>query len=211
MRSHDGGYEAIISDAYMSESDQGVVPPVAELGQRYRRYQLRVADGKLAVESLGSMGATDATGAIRISGSLWGDTVQNRLLLAEEDRIDGTRIKVYDMAGNYTGNDLGAGLFKAQAKGISMWDCADGSGYWIATDQFKDRSLFHLFDRQTLEHRGSFAGKTTANTDGVWLHQAATKAFPNGVFYAVHDDQSVAAFDWNKIAAATGVRATCTQ
>ncbi|MGQ0801381.1 MAG: phytase [Pseudomarimonas sp.] len=211
VRSHDGGYEAIISDAYMSQTDEDVVPPVAELGERYRRYQLRVTDGKLAVESLGSMGATDAAGAIRISESLWGDAVQNRLLLAEEDQVDGTRIKIYDLAGKYTGQDLGAGLFKAQAEGIALWDCADGSGYWIATDQFKDRSLFHLFDRQTLEHRGSFTGKTTANTDGVWLHQAPTKAFPNGVFYAVHDDQAVAAFDWTKIAEATGVRATCTQ
>jgi len=211
VRSHDGGYEAIISDAYMSDTDEDVVPPLTELGQRYRRYQLRINEGKLTVEALGSMGATDAAGAIRIAESLWGDVVQNRLLLAEEDQRDGTRIKVYDMAGAYSGQDLGAGLFKAQAEGIAMWDCADGSGYWIATDQFKDRSLFHLFDRQTLEHRGSFSGKTTANTDGVWLHQAPTKSFPNGVFYAVHDDQAVAAFDWKKIAEATGVRATCTQ
>lgn len=211
VRSFDGGYEAIISDAYMSKDAEDVVPPVAELGQRFRRYQLRVTDGKLSAQLLGSMGATDAAGAIRIAESLWGDVVQNRLLLAEEDQRDGTRIKVYDMAGAYSGQDLGAGLFKAQAEGIAMWDCPDGSGYWIATDQFKDRSLFHLFDRQTLEHRGSFSGKTTANTDGVWLHQAPTKSFPNGVFYAVHDDQAVAAFDWNKIAEATGVRATCTQ
>jgi 3-phytase len=40
------------------------------------------------------------------------------------------------------------------------------------------------------------------NTDGVWLHQEPTPRFPQGVFYAVHDDMGVGAFDWRDIAAA---------
>ena len=99
--------------------------------------------------------------------------------------------------------------FKAQAEGLALWACADGSGYWIATDQFKDRSLFHVFDRQDLAYRGAFAGEKTANTDGVWLHQAATARFPAGVFYAVHDDMGVAAFDWRDVAKALDLRADC--
>jgi 3-phytase len=209
VRSHLGGYEVIVSDAYMSAADEDQVPALSELGQRFRRFQISVVEGALQAEETGTLGAIDAAGAIRIAESLWGDYVQNRLLLAEEDQSTGTRIKVYDMAGNYTGEDLGADLFKAQAEGIALYDCADGSGYWVATDQFKDRSLFHVFDRQSLEHRGSFAGATTANTDGIWLHQAPGKVFPDGVLYAVHDDQAVAAFDWRAIAAAIGVRASC--
>ena len=106
------------------------------------------------------------------------------------------------MDGRYRGRDIGASLFKAQAEGMALFTCADGSGYWIATDQFKDRSLFHVFDRVTLAHRGAFAGKRTANTDGVWLDQSADARFPQGVFYAVDDDQAVAAFDWRDIAKA---------
>jgi 3-phytase len=61
----------------------------------------------------------------------------------------------------------------------------------------------------TLHHLGAFAGETVANTDGIWLHQAGTRRFPQGVFYAVHDDQGVGAFDWREVAAALKLRATC--
>jgi 3-phytase len=77
------------------------------------------------------------------------------------------------------------------------------------TDQFKDRSLFNVFDRQSLRYLGAFAGTQVGNTDGVWLHQAATTRFPQGVFYAVHDDMAVGAFDWRDIAKTLGLRATC--
>ena len=90
-----------------------------------------------------------------------------------------------------------------------MWQCADGSGYWITTDQFMDRSVFHLYDRVSLTHLGAFAGNTVANTDGVWLNQSATTRFPNGVFYAVHDDQGLGAFDWRDIAQALNLRSDC--
>ena len=85
---------------------------------------------------------------------------------------------------------------------MALAQCADGTGYWIATDQFKDRSVFHVFDRKTLAHKGAFAGNRTANTDGVWLDQSADARFPQGAFYAVDDDQAVAAFDWRDIAKA---------
>ena len=95
------------------------------------------------------------------------------------------------------------------AEGMALAQCADGTGYWIATDQFKDRSLFHVFDRQDLAYRGAFAGEKTANTDGVWLHQAGTARFPAGVFYAVHDDMGVAAFDWRDVAKALELPENC--
>ncbi len=204
------GIEVIVSDGYMSADNADVVPTNLELGERFRRFKVKAGVDSLTVEARGAFGAVDDAGAIRIAESIAGDVAQKRLLLAEEDQASGTRIKVYDINGQYTGQDVGAGVFKAQAEGISLYECADGSGYWIAADQFKDRTLFHVFDRKTLALKGSFAGNTTANTDGIWLHQAATSAFPNGALYAVHDDQAVAAFDWRGIAEAIGVRASCT-
>lgn len=203
LRRNDEGYEVLVSDAFMDPADEDTVPPVEQLDRRFQRYHFAVEQDTLRARHLGSFGATDAAGAIRIPESLWGDEGNDRLLIAEEDEADGTRIKQYRLSDYaYAGADLGAGLFRAQAEGIALYACGDGSGWWVATDQFKDRSLFHVFDRASLAHLGSFAGRTVANTDGVWLDQGASARFPQGVFYAVHDDQGVGAFDWRDIAAA---------
>ncbi|MBI2397478.1 MAG: phytase [Xanthomonadales bacterium] len=206
-------WELTVTDAYMAGKRANgfdIPPPLPELDRRMQRWKLSMHDGRLAVTHVGAFGDTSAAGAIRIPESIWGDVAHDRLLIAEEDTATGTAVREYDLAGNYRGRTLGLGSFKAQAEGIALWQCADGSGYWIATDQFPDRSLFHVYDRVSLQHLGAFAGTTVANTDGVWLHQSATARFPNGVFYAVHDDQGVGAFDWRDIAKALALRTNCT-
>jgi 3-phytase len=211
--------EVIVSDSYMdpdpADPEALVPPPPGRLGERFERFLLQPVATPGAAASLGArrvaaFGDTGASGAVRIPESLWGDPYHDRLLVAEEDTATGTRLRDYLLgAGRYAGRDVGAAQFKAQAEGIALWACADGSGYWIGTDQFKDRSLFHVFDRISLAHLGAFAGRVTANTDGVWLQQGGTAAFPDGVFLAVHDDQAVAAFDWREIARALGLRERC--
>ncbi|MCH6483997.1 phytase [Pseudoxanthomonas sp. LH2527] len=202
VRPQKDAYEVIVSDNYMSPQNEDVPPPLAELGQRFKRYHLQRADGGWKATSAGTFGDTGEAGAIRIAESVFGDAANDRLLLAEEDVAVGTRLREYGLDGTYRGRDIGAGLFKAQAEGMALAQCAAGSGYWIATDQFKDRSVFHVFDRLTLDYKGAFAGNRTANTDGVWLDQSADARFPQGAFYAVDDDQAVAAFDWRDIAKA---------
>lgn len=210
VRPQQDGYEVIVSDNYMSPQDPDRPPPLAELGQRFRRYQLRRGAGGWEAKLVGSFGETTEAGAIRIAESVFGDPDNDRLLLAEEDVASGTRLREYGLDGRYRGRDIGADLFKAQAEGMALAKCADGGGFWIATDQFKDRSVFHVFDRATLAYRGAFTGNKTANTDGVWLDQGADARFPQGVFYAVDDDQAVAAFDWRDIARALKLPA-CTR
>ena len=210
--SGNGAVEVLVSDAYMAGEDANgdeIPPPLAELNARYKRYQVQLGGGALDTKFLGAFGDTSEAGAIRVPESLWGDVAHDRLLIAEEDLKTGTAVREYNLAGHYRGRTLGLGLFKAQAEGIALWTCPDGSGYWIATDQFKDRSLFHVFDRQTLAHLGAFSGETVGNTDGVWLQQGATQRFPAGVFYAVHDDMGVGAFDWRDIAKALSLRERC--
>ena len=207
----EGRVEVLVSDAYMAGEDANgdeIPPPLAQLNQRYKGYEVS-GTGAFTARYVGAFGDTTAEGAIRVPESLWGDVAHNRLLIAEEDLKTGTAVREYDLAGKYRGRTLGLGLFKAQAEGIALWTCPDGSGYWLATDQFKDRSLFHVFDRKTLEHLGAFAGETVGNTDGVWLQQSATRRFPAGVFYAVHDDMGVGAFDWRDIAKALSLRESC--
>jgi 3-phytase len=207
-----GAVEVLVSDAYMAGEDANgdeIPPPLAELNARYKRYQVQLRGAALDPRYLGAFGDTSEAGAIRVPESLWGDVAHDRLLIAEEDLKTGTAVREYDLAGRYRGRTLGLGLFKAQAEGIALWTCPDGSGYWLATDQFKDRSLFHVFDRKTLAHLGAFSGETVGNTDGVWLQQGATQRFPAGVFYAVHDDMGVGAFDWRDIARALSLRERC--
>ncbi len=208
----DGAYEVFVTDAYMAGEDaagEEIVPPLAQLDHRVRRYRVSIANGKLQAQPGAAFGDTTQAGAIRIPESIWGDPANDRLLIAEEDLAAGTALRDYAIDGRFRGRTVGLGLFEAQAEGIALWQCADGSGYWIATDQFKDRSLFHVFDRRTLAHAGAFAGQLVGNTDGVWLHQAPTARFPAGVFYAVHDDQAVGAFDWRDVAKALALPETC--
>jgi len=202
VRPLDGGYEVIVSDNYMSPGNKDVPPPLADLGARFKRFRVARHAGHWEAEARGSFGDTTAQGAVRIAESVFGDVANERLMIAEEDVAVGTQLREYGLDGRYRGRNVGAGLFQAQAEGMALLQCADGSGYWIATDQFKDRSLFHVFDRRTLKHVGAFSGRITANTDGVWLDARGDARFPKGVFYALHDDQAVAAFDWRDIAKA---------
>ncbi len=200
-------FELIVSDAYMGESDE--VPVLNELASRMKRYQISIENNELSANLMQTFGATTENGAIRIPESIWGDEVNNRLLIAEENVATGTGLRVYDLAGNFLEQNLGVGKFAAQAEGIALWGCNDGSGYWITTDQFKDRTAHYIWDRQSLNYLGAFAGKVTANTDGVALRQSSSPRFPDGVFFAVHDDQAVSAYDWRDIANALRLRPRC--
>ncbi len=204
--------EVIVTDAYMAgEHPNGDdrPPPLADLGQRMQRFRLAITGRQIDVTYDGAFGDTSERGAIRIPESIMGDVAHDRLLISEEDTRTGTAIREYDLAGKFRGRTIGLGTFEAQAEGIALWQCPDGSGYWLTTDQFKDRSVFHVYDRVSLEHLGAFVGNTVANTDGNWLHQAATTRFPAGVFYAVHDDKAVGAFDWRDIARSLKLRQSC--
>lgn len=204
-----GELEMLVTDSFMADYRTETVPPLEELDQRVKRYRLRLADGGLAAELAGHFGDTTEAGALRMVESIAGDPAHDRLLIAEEDLRVGTTLRVYNMAGEYTRRSLPRERFKAQAEGVALWACADGSGYWITTDQNSDLTVFHVFDRRELGYLGSFTGEVVALTDGIWLQQAGTARFPDGVLYAAHDDRAVGAFDWRDIARALELRATC--
>lgn len=201
-------YRLFVTDAY--EMPDESVPPAAELDERVKVYRLAVErddDGRpVRIEAAfeKSFGETTSPGALRVVESLFGDPAHGRLLIAEEDEspVTGLVIKVYNLDGHFTGRMVGKGTFEAQAEGIALYACNDGSGYWVSTDQAEDRTVYHVFDRETLSHAGAFTGETTANTDGIWLAQSGVPGFESGAFFAVHDDQAVSAFDWAEVIAA---------
>lgn len=202
--------ELFVTDSFMADYRTELVPPLDQLDERVKRYEIRLDARPTIVARLTQrFGDTTEAGALRMVESIAGDVVHDRLLIAEEDLRAGTTLRLYRMDGTYTGQDLPPRHFRAQAEGVALWACADGSGVWITTDQSSDRTVFHLFDRQDLRFLGSFAGDHVALTDGIWLHASGTPRFPAGVLYAAHDDRGVGAFDWRDIAAALDLRISC--
>jgi 3-phytase len=133
----------------------------------------------------------------------------NRRLLIAEELETGSHIKVYTPEGKFTRQIIGEGLFPHQAEGIILYACGDTAGCGLTTDQDLTMNTFHVFDRATLRHVGSFRGDSTLNTDGIALTQRGFGSFPSGAFYAVHNDGNVAAFSWAAIAAALSLRKDC--
>lgn len=206
----DDGYEVYVTDAYMAGEDaqgEDILPPLAELDRRVWRYAARPDGDGLNASLVGQFGDTGEAGALRVVESIWGDPANDRLLIAEEDESYANELKVYGLEGEFSGRTIGRDVFKAQAEGIMLKACTDDSGWWLTTEQGKGRTVFHLFDRNTLEHAGAVSGRTVANTDGIWLHDAPSARFPDGALYAVHDDQGMVAFDWRDIAGALSLPA----
>ncbi|NZA28300.1 phytase [Luteimonas sp. SJ-92] len=201
---------AYVTDSFMYGERHDVVPPLAELDQRVRRYRLRPdAAGTFRAEYLGSFGDTSERGALRMVESIAGDPLHDRLLVADEDRRNVSTLREYTLDGRYTGVDLPDDSFVGEAEGVALWSCGAESGYWVAVDQLTPLTTFHVYARADLAPRGSFSGRITANTDGVALHAAATPRFPAGALYAVHDDRAVTAFDLRDVARALQLDPDC--
>jgi 3-phytase len=206
-----GELEVYVTDSFMYGKHYDVVPPYAELDQRVRRYRVQFdQDGKLMANYGGAFGDTREQYALRMVESIAGDPPNDRMLIADEDTRHLSTLREYSFSGKFTGRSLPQDRFGAEAEGVALWTCPDGSGYWIAVDQLAPLTIFHLFDRKTLAPVGSFTGKVTSHTDGVALH-GRTRRFPGGVLYAVHDDKALAAFDLRDVARTLRIAPTCLQ
>lgn len=205
-----GELDAYITDNFMYGDKFERVPPLAELNQRVRRYRLRFDENDgMASEYLGAFGDTSEDAALRVVESIAGDSAGDHLLIADEDLSHLSTLREYTLDGHPTGRRLPDHSFEAQAEGVALWSCPGGGGYWIAVDQLMPRTVFHVFDRDTLKPQGSFSGEVTAHTDGIALHAAGTKNFPTGALYAVHDDRSVSGFDLGDIVRALQLQPGC--
>ncbi|HEX5831120.1 MAG TPA: phytase [Gemmatimonadaceae bacterium] len=201
-----GRYMVYVTDNY--ERPDESVPPDRELGERVKQFRLSLTDGRLSATHVRSFGDTAGAGVLRVVESIAADAANDRLLIAEETETD-SYIKVYDLAGRFTGQVFGRGHFPRQAEGIALYACGDRDGYWIATDQGDDTNTYHVFDRMSFEHLAAFTGEATRRTDGVVLTQVGFGAFPAGAFYASHLDGGIGALSWAAIARAIGLRDDC--
>ncbi|MCF7222524.1 phytase [Marilutibacter chinensis] len=208
-----GEYDAYVTDSFMYGEKYDQVPAWDELSERVRRFAIRFdpATGALDARFAGSFGDTSPESALRMVESIAGDPANDRLLIADEDRRHVSTLRDYTLDGRFTGRSLPDASFGAEAEGVALWSCRGGDGYWVAVDQLAPLTVFHLFDRRTLEHRGSFKGETTSYTDGIALHPAATRAFTGGALFAVHDDRAVTAFDLREVARVLHLSRNCTE
>jgi 3-phytase len=200
-----GVYSTYITDNYELMAD--VVPPDSLLDERVRHYRVTVTERSVDAELVGAFGDTEGDGVLRVVESIAADRVHERLLVAEEQE-GASMIKAYTLEGRFRDEVIPEQFFPHQAEGIVLYACGD-DGYWVATDQGEEVNTFHVFDRVTLDHLGSFRGRRVLNTDGVALTQVAFPGFPAGAFFAVHDDGSVAAFNWEEVARPLGLRSDC--
>lgn len=206
----EGAYRVFVTDSYQ---DPGiVVPDEARLDRRVREFRLALAADGIEVRLVNTFGPTEAPGALRIVESIWGDEANGHLLVAEEDlsrRGSEVGLKVFGLGGRFLDRVVGVDAFRGQPEGIALWQCEDGSGYWLASDQSNEAQRFLAFDRQDFGFIGAFGSTEVWNSDGIWLHQDAIAGFPQGVLYVMHDDMAIAAFDWAAIAAALGLAERC--
>lgn len=199
----DGGYRLFVTDAYET-ADEGI-PPAGQLDRRVHQFRFRVEDGAVVATHERHFGDTEGAGVLYEVESLFGDTESGRLLVADESERQ-SNIKVYDFGGRFTGRLVGDGVFDYEPEGIALYACADGTGYWFTVDQDERVNRFHVFERDSLQLVGSFKGKKTLNTDGIWLSRQAMDGYPQGAFFAVHDDGNAAAFSLAEILEAISLR-----
>jgi 3-phytase len=203
----DGTLQVYVTDDYGNEEDlPSGQDPTGDFTRRVKRFALGVEDGTLEVRFLGAFGEATGPGALLVVESIQVDEAQDLLLVADEHRFE---LEAYRLDGTYQGRTLAAGSYRfGDPEGIMLYRCG-GEGYWILTDQGETRTVFHLLDRNTFEPLGSFSGKVTANTDGIWLEQRAMPGLGSGALFALHDDGGLAAFAWDEVAAALGLETGC--
>ncbi len=197
LKSSDGSYNLYVTDNYETATEE--IPADSLLGKRVHHYQFSVLNDKVEWKLVRTFGATEGEGILKTVESLVADPFYNTLLISDETETE-KNIKVYSLDGVFTGSLVGDGLFKYEPEGIALYQSSDSTGYWICTDQSHTENLFHVFDRKTLTHLGTFMGEGTKNTDGVALSQYAFGDFSQGAFYPVHDDGNVSAISWKTIA-----------
>lgn len=208
-KTDDGRYDLYITDNF-NPALEGY-PPEEELDERIHHYRFSIdAEDNLNYETVRLFGDIYGEGILHKVESLYMDRLYDRLLIADE-AYSQRSVKIYDLDGNYTGEKIPNTFFTSEPEGIALYECNDGSGYWIITDQHRTaENKFQVFDRETLDYIGGFRGEITRNTDGIWLTQKAFGDFEMGAFYPVHDDGSITAISWADIAGTLGLERDCT-
>lgn len=177
---------------YVTDTD---VPPE----ETVRVFRLRRDNqGQIQAQLVRTFGDKDGPGVVHEAESIVVDDKYERILLCDEHANE-RNVKVYTRDGEFTGRTFGGEHVTREPEGIAIVDTPTG-GYIILTDQQKELTVWHLFDRKTYRHLAAFTGQPrVANTDGICVYQAPLRGFPAGAMFAVHDDADVRAYSLAEI------------
>ncbi len=184
-----------ITDSFMEGEKYDIVPPLQQLNKRVKEYEFSIKGEQAFSRWTGQFGDTRPQTALHRVESIFGDRKNGKMLIVDEEDLEKkSSIREYTLDGRYTGRFIPNTQIDGQAEGIALLQCRAAS-YWIVSDQQAPYTIFRVFDSRNLAPVGNFRGKVTANTDGIYLNQKKTGVFRSGVLYAVHNDESLVAFD----------------
>ncbi len=156
-------------------------------------YRLTTAGGEISATFVRAFGDSSGRGVLHEAESVLVDDRMERVLLCDEDKRQ-RNVKVYTTDGTFTGQTFGDGLVAGDPEGLALFEDGAG-GFVVVTDQRKDLTIWHVFDRRTYEHLGDFTGTPPiANTDGICLYAQAFGEFAYGALFAVNNDADIHAY-----------------
>jgi 3-phytase len=199
--------EVYVTDDYGNEEDppEGA-DPAGDFTRRVSRFHVRVGAGGVEAELARQFGEAEGPGALLVVESIQVDETHGNVLVADEHSLE---LELYSLDGTYKERTVASDVYRfGDPEGLMLYRCGE-EGYWVLTDQGGDRTVFHVLDRVSFGWLGSFAGATTANTDGIWLTQDPVPELGTGALFALNDDGGLTAFAWDDVAAALDLRAGC--
>jgi 3-phytase len=185
--SYDNG-EAFL---YVTEND---VPP----GKTIKVFRLRFDARQATGEFVRDLGDAEGPGAIHKPESIAVDDRLDRVLICEE--APGRKgVRVYTRAGKFTGQIFGQTEVVGDPEGIVVMD-QPGDGVVMLTDQQPTITIWHAFDRRTLQHMGCWTGEPViTNTDGICVYEGRLGPFVLGALFAVNDDKDIRGYDLRSV------------
>lgn len=179
--------------------------PAGSLRARVKHFTLMKANGALEAKLVRSFGDPKGPGALPKVESILADPARDRLFVCDEAGLD---VKVYDLAGQFTGISLGKKIIKYEPEGMVLFEdrSVPSRGWLMVTDQGLKQTVLRVFERDNGRYVGAVTGSPIlANTDGIALSPGDLGPFKRGALYCVHDDTRVQAYSWADVETALGL------
>lgn len=187
------GYHVYVADDYPGA--EGSTQGDSELRYRVKQYAVSNSAVGWSARGIRAFGDMEGPGRLLRVDALQGDSARDRVLVADTENTRERRLKAYALNGRFSGRTAGGGLFRSGVGGLTQLSCADGRGYWIASDSGANGHYLHLFDRDSLDHQGSAEPAVVRGFSTLWLSPQPLPGFPAGALYLARADGAISALD----------------
>jgi len=92
-------------------------------------------------------------------------------------------------------------LWSGDSEGLALYTTSDRNGYLIVTDQLKNGSIFHIYERQGTNSYIKSIKTRAVNTDGIEATSSLlNENFPRGLLIVMNEiDKNFLIYDWRNI------------